>query len=618
MEHDQTNVTFSLASEFVQHTSRSVFLTGKAGTGKTTFLKHIRSVTHKNTVVVAPTGVAAINAGGMTIHSFFQIPPAVFLPESQQYDGNVRVLNRTTLFQQHHISNNKLEMFRELELLIIDEVSMVRCDLIDLIDVILRHARRSAQPFGGVQVLFIGDLFQLPPVAQQDEWALLKDHYQSTFFFHSRVVREMKPLHIELQKIYRQKDFEFIQLLNHVRHNEVTEEDIAVLNARFNTENIRNHIVLTTHNYKADAINLEELEKLPGDQFQFDARIDGEFLDRSFPTDVTLLLKKGARVMFIRNDTSEDKLFFNGKLAEVKEISDDNIIVIFSDGAEFELKREKWQNIKYTYKAESEKIEEQELGSFTQYPIRLAWAITIHKSQGLTFENVIIDAGDSFTAGQVYVALSRCTSLEGVVLSSKISKQQISTNRLVNEYSVQPGQDHSMHDLLPREKAHYEHQRLVGLFNVDTVSEEIAVWHTELRGKKLPIFFEALALGEHVGSKAKELADVAEKFRKQLEQLLEQSRSSQDYSVVHQRAEKGILYFHTFLTQEILTKLKTHVRSLKGKRKVKQYLIDVKKLILTIQRKAEKLRTSGLIDKNLIQNDTEENPDKPEAASEVA
>lgn len=618
MKHDQTNVAFSLASEFIQRTSRSVFLTGKAGTGKTTFLKHIRGETHKNTVVVAPTGVAAMNAGGMTIHSFFQIPPAVFLPGAQTHDGNVRVLNRATLFKHHHISNNKLELFRELELLIIDEVSMVRCDLIDLIDVILRHARKSSLPFGGVQVLFIGDLFQLPPVAQQEEWTLLKDHYPGTFFFHSRVVREMKLLAIELQKIYRQKERNFIQLLNHVRHNEVTDEDINMLNARFSpeTQKISDHIVLTTHNYKADAINREELDKLPGALFQFDASIDGEFSDRNFPTDVALQLKQGAHIMFIRNDISEDKLFFNGKLAEVKDISEDRIVVAGADGAEFELKKEKWQNIKYTYKAESEKIEEQELGSFTQFPIRLAWAITIHKSQGLTFEHVIIDAGDSFTAGQVYVALSRCTSLNGLVLSSKISRHQISTNPQVNEYSMQLQKDGVMHDLLQREKAHYEHQRLVILFNVDTVLEEILLWHTELHGKKISIFFEAMALAEQLALKARELSEIAEKFRKQLEQLLERSRESQDYTIVHQRAEKGIVYFHMFLTQEILVKLKTHIRSLKGKRKVKQYLAGVKKLAQVIQRKAEKLRSSGLIDKNLIP-DTDEDAAEKEPGKSV-
>jgi len=611
--HDHTNSVFSLASEFIHHTSRSVFLTGKAGTGKTTFLKHIRDTTHKNTVVVAPTGVAAINAGGMTIHSFFQIPPAVFLPGYQQHEGNVRVLNKGTLFQHHHISYNKLELFRELELLIIDEVSMVRCDLIDLIDTILRHARKSNRPFGGVQVLFIGDLFQLPPVAQNEEWSLLKEHYQSPFFFHSKAVKEAAPLCIELQKIYRQNELDFIQLLNHVRHNEVTNEDIQTLNARFSpaAQKIRDHIVLTTHNYKADAINREELEKLPGSSFQFEASIDGEFADRSFPTDVMLTLKKGARIMFIRNDASEERMYFNGKLAEVKEISESGIIVELAEsGIEFELKQEKWENIKYTYQAESEKIEETELGSFTQYPIRLAWAITIHKSQGLTFENVIIDAGDSFTAGQVYVALSRCTSLKGLVLSSRISRQQISTDEQVIAHARQLQKEEMMQDLLRQERAHYEHERLVSLFTVDKILEAIVTWSEDLHDRKLPDPDGTIALSRTLVNKANELVTVAGKFQKQLDELLDVARASANYDTVHLRVEKAVAYFDTFLKEELFSKLKEHIQSLKGKTKVKKYVNQVKELAQVVHRKGEKLRAAELGGKTFFVKTGEEDQEE--------
>jgi len=595
MSPDHTNTVFTLAADFINHTSRSIFLTGKAGTGKTTFLKHIRDTTHKNTVIVAPTGVAAINAGGMTIHSFFQIPPAVFLPGYQAVEGNVRILTKSTLFRTHHISHNKRELFREMELLIIDEVSMVRCDLLDLMDTILRHARKSNKPFGGVQVLFIGDLFQLPPVAQNEEWALLKQYYQSPFFFHSKVVEEASPLCIELQKIYRQNEIGFIRLLNNVRHNEIEEDDIETLNSRFSHEaqKIRNHIVLTTHNYKADTINREELSKLSGPSFQFNASIEGDFGDKSFPTDASLSLKKGARIMFIRNDASEERLYFNGKLAEVKDINKDRVIVEFLEGGEeFELKKEKWENIRYTYKEENEKIEEEELGSFTQYPIRLAWAITIHKSQGLTFENVIIDAGDSFTAGQVYVALSRCTSLKGLVLSSKISRRQISTDAQVIEHARQLQREDVMYDLLKQEKEQYGLQVLVSLFNFDKIEDVIAVWAEEVPKKKLPDLDEAIKLSRNLVIKINELVGIAGKFQKQLEDLLAIARIERSYTAVYDRIEKAVHYFNQFLRDEIFLKLTGHIKSLQGKGKVKKYLRETKELALIVQKKGEKLRAA--------------------------
>jgi DNA replication protein DnaC/uncharacterized protein YpbB len=608
-----TNSIFNLASDFINQTSRSIFLTGKAGTGKTTFLKHIRDTTAKNTVIVAPTGVAAINASGMTIHSFFQIPPCVFLPGYYPENGNVRVFTKSTLFKNHHISYQKKELFREVELLIIDEVSMVRCDLLDLVDTLLRFARKSQKPFGGVQVLFIGDLFQLPPVAQNEEWSLLKEHYESPFFFHSKAVKEAAPVCIELQKIYRQSDIEFISLLNNVRNNEVTDRDIDLLNSRFSSEaqKVRDHIVLTTHNHKADSINREELEKLDGPLFQFSASIEGDFSEKSFPVEQTVSLKKGARVMFIRNDASEERNYFNGKLAFVKEINKESVVVEFDNGSEFELTKETWQNIRYSYKKETEKIEEEELGKFTQYPIRLAWAITIHKSQGLTFENVIIDAGDSFTAGQVYVALSRCTSLQGLVLSSRITRKQIATNEQVIEHSQQLQREDVAQSLLRQERERYEHQQLIALFEIGKINDELALWADKVPVKKVLAKMDVETLSKNLVEKGLELSAIADKFQKQLEQLLDEAQASGNYESVYDRTQKAIHYFTTFLRTEIYLKLTAHIQSLKGKTKIKNYLLEVKDLANLITKKNEKLKRARLGEKVLYISNGNDEEDTP-------
>ena len=441
---------FHLAAELVNQSGRNIFLTGKAGTGKTTFLKYIRENCVKQISIVAPTGVAAINAGGVTIHSFFQLPFTPFIPEAQIHPGelfrqpsaqNDEVTNRSSLISRLRITNEKKKVIQQLELLVIDEISMVRCDVLDAIDTVLRHIRhRPYERFGGVQVLLIGDMFQLPPVVKEDEWRLLADYYNSPYFFDSKVMQEDPPLYIEFNKIYRQSEEQFIDLLNQVRNNELNEEGMKLLDSRiqpgFRRSKHDGYIILTTHNYKADTINNREMEQLEGRLYSFTADIENDFSEKSYPADDILQLKIGTQVMFIKNDTDRTKRYFNGKIGEVSRIEGDKIFVrCKDDDLEIEVKKERWENIRYTMNKTTRQIDEELLGSFTQYPLRLAWAITIHKSQGLTFEKAIIDAGESFAHGQVYVALSRCTNLDGMILQSRVSRSGLHTDNRIIEFS---------------------------------------------------------------------------------------------------------------------------------------------------------------------------------------
>jgi hypothetical protein len=440
IELDKENVEFYNAAEFVRHTDKLVYLTGKAGTGKTTFLKYIKDTTNKNTVILAPTGVAAINAGGVTIHSFFQIPFGPFVPD----DSRLRTTatgteNRETIYTTFRYRDDKKEIIENLELLIIDEISMVRADMLDVIDRILKVFRKKPYlPFGGVQVILIGDTFQLPPIADNEQWSILSQFYKTPFFFSSKIIEQNTPLYIELKKIYRQNEQEFIDLLNRVRVSQVNANDFSVLNAKYNptfSGNGSDYIILATHNNIVNETNLTKLNHLTTELFTYEANVTGTFPDKHKPTDHYLQLKVGAQIMFIKNDTGEYKRYYNGKIGKIKELEEASITVVFDDESEVEVERTVWNNIQYSYNREQKKIVEEIVGTFEQFPIRLAWAITVHKSQGLTFEKVIADLGRAFAPGQVYVALSRCTSFSGLMLKTQLNSYAIKTDPRVIEFA---------------------------------------------------------------------------------------------------------------------------------------------------------------------------------------
>ena len=454
----KTNDELRTAWDFVEHTGRSIFLTGKAGTGKTTFLKTVVEQSKKRSIVVAPTGVAAINAGGMTIHSFFQLPFTPYVP-------NARIQSK------FDFGKEKRRIIASLDLLIIDEISMVRSDLLDAIDSVLRRYRDHYKPFGGVQLLMIGDLQQLTPVVTPEDEALLKPYYDTPYFFGSKALQQIEYVTILLSQVFRQEDVAFLDVLNHIREAQPSDHDIAVLNQRYQPAFIpkqgEGYIRLTTHNYLADTYNENELKKLPGHSYTFQAQIEGNFPEYSYPTSEVLTLKEGAQVMFVKNDPTGDHRYYNGRIGEVVEISESRVCVLCAGDAEgIEVEPLEWENAQYQLNPETRVIESKVQGTFRQLPLRLAWAITIHKSQGLTFERAIIDANLSFAPGQVYVALSRCKTLEGMVLSAPIEARAIIADKRVEDYiSHQEEEAQRSISQLPQLKEEYYRFLLLELFD---------------------------------------------------------------------------------------------------------------------------------------------------------
>lgn len=541
----QSNPQLELAFDFLQYTNQNIFLTGKAGTGKTTFLKNLKKQSPKRMVVVAPTGVAAINAGGVTIHSFFQMSfgPQIPFDPNQQRSGFTPEAN----FAAKRFSREKINILRSLDLLVIDEISMVRADLLDGIDEVLRRYKNRYKPFGGVQLLMIGDLQQLAPVVKEDDWEILKAYYDTCFFFSSRALKQSKFIGIELTHIFRQSDQRFIDLLNKVRENRMDSATLQELNQRyipgFNPEEKQGYITLTTHNYQSQQLNDSKLGQLKTKSYLFEATIEGEFPEYSYPTDPQLELKVGAQVMFVKNDT--EKRFYNGKIGKIVNILDEVVEVLCPGETEpIDVQVVEWENNRYKLNETTQEIEEELIGKFIQYPLKLAWAITIHKSQGLTFEKAIINARDSFAHGQVYVALSRCKTLEGLVLSSPIADFSVKNDTTVIQFSEDVERNQPGPAELEKSRKEYVQQLLTELFDFKSVQRHIQyllkLWeehvasvlgtlHAKLQPVLIPLQLE--------------LINVAEKFAPQLKQMIFASANAEENEQLQERIKKASDYF---------------------------------------------------------------------------
>lgn len=507
--------------EFIEYTNESVFLTGKAGTGKTTLLKRIKQQSAKKMVVVAPTGVAAMNAKGTTINSFFQLPPGSFFPGDvalQHLQDGFSSIQSTV--NDLSYTNDKLKLFRELELLVIDEVSMVRCDTMDMIDALLRSVRKNSSPFGGLQLLLIGDLFQLPPVTKREDWSVLSKAYASPYFFDALVLRQNPVVQIELTKVYRQTEETFIKILNDIRNNQIDDETLALLNERFDP-NFQddadiNPIIITSHNAEANAINQQKLDALQGESHTFQAEINGEFKDLGLQAEQQLVLKVGAQIMFIKNDTGDERKFYNGKIGKIKSIDNGEIYVAFPDEEDLLLTKSAWQSFEYQID-EDEQVSQNLVGEFLQYPIKLAWAVTIHKSQGLTFDHAIIDAGKSFISGQVYVALSRVRTLSGLILKSKINKDSLRSNNEVINF-LRPAMASDLNLLMKRAQEKYILKLVLAHFNFNSMMSGVDLIQQDPEIYKVNNPFLKTQMQE-ITSAIKKLDVLLEKFRQQINNL---------------------------------------------------------------------------------------------------
>ncbi|HLO59125.1 MAG TPA: helix-turn-helix domain-containing protein [Bacteroidales bacterium] len=550
---EPVNPDLRLASDFLEFTNRNIFLTGKAGTGKTTFLINLRKKSPKRMIVLAPTGVAAINAGGVTIHSFFQLP---FHPHVPVQYLNQPVSPAPEESSSFKMSREKVRIIKGLDLLVIDEISMVRADLLDAVDLVLRRYRDKNSPFGGVQLLMIGDIQQLAPVAKQEEWELLRQYYDTAFFFSSLALKSTNYVTIELKHIYRQHDQHFIDLLNKVRDNQLDGSALQILNSRykpdFRPDDSSGYITLTTHNSQADSINERKLNELPSVPLVFKAEIEPEFPEYAFPTASELVLKKGAQVMFVKNDISRDKLFFNGKIGVVEGYDDDRILVKCKGENTIAVEKAEWQNMKYSLNEDTKEIQETVIGKFTQYPLKLAWAITIHKSQGLTFDRAIIDAKSAFAHGQVYVALSRCRTLEGLVLSTPVVKSGIISDPAVKGFVKEAARNSPDERILTQSKWTYQNMLLADLFDFTPVLRGVYYIQKIINEHAESLVGQPSQVTTKIISQIKtDLSEVSEKFSRQTSRLLSGNPDLSANRELQERISKACGYFSEKLSSVV-------------------------------------------------------------------
>lgn len=594
--------------DLIEYTNRSVFLTGKAGTGKTTFLNEFVKKTKKKHIVVAPTGIAAINAGGVTIHSMFGLPLRTFLPTTDRIDSNIA--NNIIDLQQHFkYRKDKLKLLREVEVLIIDEVSMLRADVLDMMDFSLRFIRRNNQRFGGVQMLFIGDLYQLPPVVRDEH--VLKMFYNSPFFFDSLAIKDIPLITIELTKVYRQTDQEFLEILNAIRDGDVANIDFDHLNERYDPgfeAGDEPYVYLCSHNKMADDINQEKLKDIKVSPNTYEAKLFGEFKENQFPNDQFLELKIGAQVMFIRNDISGEKKYFNGKLGEISSL-DENEIKVILEGSEREIvvKREVWEQKKYSLDTDKN-IKEEVLGSFEQFPIKLAWAVTIHKSQGLTFDKVIIDAGKSFTAGQVYVALSRCRTLEGIVLKSKITPDVIFKDNRILKFQGETQANDNVESILNQEKYDYSIRKLLRTLDCQWFLKEVEQWNNLSivtksidRSKSNQLYLQL----------KRDVLNVGKIFEK-LERVIFQKvnlfiENKEQWAEIESKSKGAVNFFFTEIRDKVFNPLKDFYAEIKGAKGLKQYNEELKNWLEDIEEYLNSLKEIHLLETKLLdeKNDKE-------------